>query len=739
MSLWKNVILNLLLIMSLLPAQNYLWPTDASKNMTSSFGEFRPRHFHAAIDIKTWAQTGYKIFAIEDGYVYRILVSSSGYGKAIYLKLYDGNIVVYGHLNGFIPALEDYTDSLRLAAKNNTLDIFLKPFQFPVHKGELLGYTGDTGIGVPHLHFEIRDSKNNPINPLQFYDQEIVDKISPFSTTLAIIPLSATTLINFSPDTLIFDLTPNHKISIPQPIYLTGKAYIALKSFDQANGVYNKFSIYKAILYVNDSMVYQVKYDKFSYADTRLVELDRNYSLWRRGIGVFHNFYRHKFNHLSFYGNFGIGSGVLSAKNLNHGANNIRIELYDFDGNESEVHFRVIYHNKDQLKLFDLSKLSKIALVGLKSTVPLQKIKVQYSEKNNSKFKLLTDFRLKSLNSFMNNYFYSLSLSLPQDLDFSTVKINSIDEDSNPLIPLYFGLNQLSTNAISDSFAILKIKLNGDRIAIKTRNQISALKDLDNRIDLSFQLNPNIYYTVINIDIFKNSIRRDAGKGFGDIFNWVQIIPGKNNQVFSSDRFFSLSFPTNAVYDTFFCNIAVDEPELSADSAYPLITPIYITKPFDQVLNWGAYLNFTMADSIKNSRGLGVYYWNDKKGWLYLPSSFNPENNAYQARITSLEKFVVIKDSISPEIALVNQADPENIYIRSSPLRISVRDKMAGISKQEQISVYIDDQWSLFRYDPEEDLVIISPKYIAKGRHRLKLIAIDNVGNKTEKEFFVQK
>lgn len=739
MPLLKSTILILLLLVNLLFAQNYLWPTDASKNITSSFGEFRPRHFHAAVDIKTWAQTGYKIFAIEDGYVYRILVSSRGYGKAIYLKLYDGNIVVYGHLNGFIHALEDYTDSLRLAAKNNTLDIFLKPFQFPVHKGDLLGYTGDTGIGVPHLHFEIRDSKNNPINPLQFYNHEVVDKKPPLPTALAFIPLTVTTLINFLPDTLILDLIPNQKVSIPEPIYLTGKAYIALKSFDQANGVYNKFSFYKAVFFVNDSIVYQVKYDKFSYADERLVELDKNYSLWRKGIGVFHNFYLHKFNHLSFYENFGIGSGILSANNLNNGPNNIRIELYDFAGNESEINLQVIYHNKNQLKLFDLSRLSKVALVGLKSPAPLQEMEVRYVEKETGKFKLIANFQLKLLNNVMNNYYYSLSLPLPQDMDFSTVNVNSFDENNNPLIPLYFNLDELSTNAVSDSFEIFRIRFDRDKIAFKTRNFIPALNDLNKKPDFSFQLDPHIYYTVINIDTFKNSIQRSAQKEFAGIDDWVQIIPEKNNQVFSSDKFFNLSFPSNACYDTFFCNITIDEFPTTIDSVYPLITPIYTTKPFDQVLNWGAYLNFTIDQSSKNLRGLGVYYWDNKKGWRFLPSNFKPENNTFQARITSLEKFVIIKDSIPPEIRLVKQPDPENIYINNSPLMISVRDKMAGISKQEQISVYLDDQWTLFRYDPEEDLVIISPKYIEKGRHRLKLIAIDNVGNKTEKEFLVNK
>jgi murein DD-endopeptidase MepM/ murein hydrolase activator NlpD len=126
----------------LIHAQNYLWPTDASKLMTSSFCEFRPRHYHAALDIKTWQQTGYKIFAIDDGYVYRIRVASTGYGKAIYLKLKDGNFVVYGHLDGFNPQLDAYTDSLRLAARDNILDAYPKANQFPVKKGDHLGYTG---------------------------------------------------------------------------------------------------------------------------------------------------------------------------------------------------------------------------------------------------------------------------------------------------------------------------------------------------------------------------------------------------------------------------------------------------------------------------------------------------------------------------------------------------------------------------------------------------------------------
>ncbi|NIV16626.1 MAG: hypothetical protein GWN62_36865, partial [Aliifodinibius sp.] len=54
---------------------------------------------------------------------------------------------------------------------------------------------------------------------------------------------------------------------------------------------------------------------------------------------------------------------------------------------------------------------------------------------------------------------------------------------------------------------------------------------------------------------------------------------------------------------------------------------------------------------------------------------------------------------------------------------------MAGIYNQEQISVYIDEQWTLFRYDPEEDLIMIYPKHVPTGEHQLTITATDNVGN----------
>ncbi len=752
MSYWKNIVFILVFSTSISFAQNYLWPTDASRLITSSFGEFRPRHFHAAVDIKTWGQIGYKIFAIEEGYIYRIRVSSKGYGRAIYLKLNDGNIVVYGHLNRFIPQLEDYTDSLRLAAKNNTLDTFPKPGQFPVKKAQLLGYTGDTGIGVPHLHFEIRDSKNRPINPLQFFHRTIHDDKPPLPQTMAIIPLSAITLVNFQPDTLMVNLPLHEKVTLSQPIYLTGKAYIAVKSYDRANGAGNRFSFYRAHLFVNDSLIYQVKYDRFSYAETHLVELDKNYSLWRKGLGTFHNFYRHRFNSLSFYGDSNYKSGILSGNNLNEGLNRIRLELFDFDGNHSEIEFNIVYHNKEQIKVFDLSRLSDKILMGLKSNTPIKKLDVKFLTSDLLNQRALTNVQFKLLNGFMDNFYYSLTLPFPHNPEYSMIQINSYDNNQIPLLPCYMSLNE-STTDTTTSIDVLGTRFSGDMLAILTNDASQVFSKFGIEPAFAFQPDPYSNYSVINVDTFKNNLGKNAvseilahghspgqrrgERGLNDIHNWIQISPGKTVSVYSPDNFLRIDFPADAAYDTFFCRIVSDSSPQNIPIDYPVMSPVYNVQPFDQVLNRGAILNFSVSDSIKNDDGLAIYYWDTKKGWLFLPTDFR--NHTYRTRITSLEKFVAVKDSIPPGIAPVNQLYAEKIYIQNRPLKFSVRDVMAGIYNQEQISVYIGEQWTLFRYDPEEDLIMIYPKHVPTGEHQLTITAADNVGNQTIKEYIILK
>ena len=125
-------------------AQQYQWPTNASRAITSTFSEFRPGHFHSGIDIKTWNREGYRIFAVEDGYISRIKVSPYGYGKVIYQKLSDGNTAVYAHLKGFSEEIEEVIRNEQRKRDEYRVDLHFKAGRYPVKRGDVIGISGKT-------------------------------------------------------------------------------------------------------------------------------------------------------------------------------------------------------------------------------------------------------------------------------------------------------------------------------------------------------------------------------------------------------------------------------------------------------------------------------------------------------------------------------------------------------------------------------------------------------------------
>ena len=142
----------------------YGWPTDETRAITSSFGEFRSTHFHAGIDISTRDRIGARVLAARDGSVARIRVSPTGYGKILYLRHADGYTTTYAHLDHFSPLLEERVRAEQLRRGIYPVTLRFQTGQIPVRRGELIAYSGETGSGTPHLHFEIRVD-NEAVDP----------------------------------------------------------------------------------------------------------------------------------------------------------------------------------------------------------------------------------------------------------------------------------------------------------------------------------------------------------------------------------------------------------------------------------------------------------------------------------------------------------------------------------------------------------------------------------------------
>ena len=79
-------------------AQQPTPPLDIPLKLSGTFGEFRPTHFHAGLDIKTQGQQGFEVSSIKEGSIRRIRVATTGYGKCLYIQHADGTTSVYAHL-----------------------------------------------------------------------------------------------------------------------------------------------------------------------------------------------------------------------------------------------------------------------------------------------------------------------------------------------------------------------------------------------------------------------------------------------------------------------------------------------------------------------------------------------------------------------------------------------------------------------------------------------------------------
>ncbi len=258
-----------IIITSLILGQDYIWPTRTGKQLTSNFGEFRDNHFHMGIDIRTNSSVGHPMYAVTDGYIYRIATNFSGYGKALYFKTTDGKIAVYGHLSRFSTQLETRLFKLQNENQSYFVNKYFTREEYPIKRGEIIGYSGNSGGSMgPHLHFELRNEKDQPLNPMT-YGFSLVDHIPPRFLDLSIIPLATGTHIDNSPlpqnYTPIYS-SPNVNI-LKDTILVTGEFGLTTRVIDKIQNASYFYQIEKLELLVNSISVFSVNYNLLDFSE----------------------------------------------------------------------------------------------------------------------------------------------------------------------------------------------------------------------------------------------------------------------------------------------------------------------------------------------------------------------------------------------------------------------------------------------------------------------------------------
>lgn len=350
-----TILLLSLFINDLKSQSNQNFVMDLPINLSGTFGELRTNHFHSGIDIKTNRVEGLNIYSYEKGYISRIQVSTYGYGKAIYITHPDGKITVYAHLSKFSEKIQNYVKDIQYKRKKFAIKVYPKESEILIEKNEIIGYSGNTGSSSgPHLHFELRDKNNMPVNPLKYRNIEIIDTIIPLLKGVYYKELkynNGKLEDNYSRFKKIKFIENDNGKYLTDTLYTNGVIGFGVNSFDLMNNSNNVYGLNKIITKINDSVNFKINFDKFSFEEWTYINTYVDYAYFKRTNDKIQKLYIENINPLNLYDR-SLGDGALKLNDLKNILINYKIILFDFNDNTTVINIPIVFTDQTKEEIF---------------------------------------------------------------------------------------------------------------------------------------------------------------------------------------------------------------------------------------------------------------------------------------------------------------------------------------------------------------------------------------------------
>jgi len=726
-SIIYNIILAVILLSPLAAiSQDYLWPTNASEYLSSSFCEFRKGHYHSAIDVKTWNTEGYPCYAVEDGYIKRIRVSPFGYGKVLYLQLNDGNTAVYAHLQKFTDEVDQQIQKQQY--KNHKYSLNWWPKNLKVKKGDIIAYTGRTGIGVPHLHFEIRNKQDHPVNPLKYYTQ-IKDHKRPKLQELAVIPLSNTSTVNnnFLPQQFTVTHIKDGIYVVKDPIYIKGKIGFAVRGYDQADDVYNKYGFYESTVEISGKPIFQITYDELDFSTTKHIYTEIFYPFFSENKQVFNKLYLESFNPLLFYNRKlnSDGSLFVSDKPVS-----FTITISDFMNNRSIITGELLPIEENSMEILNTSIHDTLIYIKFKAP-QIKDLKI-YTKRINQTWSPVKSYEI-----------IEGKLSNPEE-----IKLIRLNIDDSATVSLKIRINNKYERTISidqrdeNENVIKKISLLGSKLIGELSGFYKNPRIQNSEIQrpVSYQLTAENKFQVLLTS--KTIADKNATLLMEDIYDttlsmtmiYYALPPGEKKSISWFDSSLVFDSNTNSVMDTILITAEKHESD-SIEIDIPTASDIYEIKP-DNFPIFESLSISIQADSLPKWGRWSLFKTNGKDRFQYLPAQIDSNKMILTARTSSLGKFVVAADTVPPEV-LIDSPRSGKIYKSNPKVKLFLKDTISGIDNEDQISLSVDGEYVLPEWDPEENYVIgLLENKLSSGKHIFSASIRDRSGNITRQAVY---
>jgi hypothetical protein len=730
-------------------ASEYAWPMAIAPALTSTFGEYRPGRMHAGLDLKTWGREGVPVLAAADGHFWRVRTSPWGYGKVVYLALADGRTAVYAHLSDFIPSVNAVVRREQARRGAYSVNLFLERGQIPVRRGEVIGYSGRTGIGYPHLHFELRDDAQRPLNPLR-HGLRVVDTLPPTFRSIALIPLDAESTADNQRGPALLPLVwqrARRLYSTSRVPEVEGRIGVAVSLFDRADAsqLSNRLAPYRLRLLVDGRVVFETTYDAFGYGQVHHASLDLNFLLNAQGLGEYHNLYLSKGNRLPFYGSYRAGDGALHAgvragghgSALAPGSHELVVQAEDASGNLAEASIRLAV--TPRLRVVNAEAVAADDSVRLSADLVGRGAKSLLFEGSGDGGRRWT--RLARMDASAG----TISRMVAGGSALYRIRTEGLQapgtyqtcapvvETQGPGLP---GVLSLVPTYMPE-YAIVRI--GSDRVLGMPPRAVVRLPEQADRLLPVFQVRDRDYECVVPfeavgegpVQVAVEAVGVDGVPAFRTLVLARQRVPPEGGAVVSPDGMARAVFDSGKVYTTLFGRALPEAAATSVD--LPVAGLAYRFSPDNVPFNGRAKL--VMRHPIGHGRPelLGIYELKADSVWAFLGNEPDPEGGAVSAEVPYFSTYALLLDAVPPRVENVKPADGERVR-GSFEISASVSDIGSGIVRDEDLEIRLDGLRLIVEYDPEEERITALPDVApAVGEHRLEVVARDACGNTTRK------
>ena len=401
------------------PEGYFSQPLDIPLVLSGTFGELRSNHFHSGVDIKTNGKENLSVYGVASGYVSRIKIQRYGYGKALYITHPNGYTSVYCHLNSFASHIASYVKEAQYKDQTYEIELFPEKNTLAINQGDFIAYSGNTGgSGGPHLHFEIRDSLSNPINPLLF-GYEVKDTKSPTVQGVYVYPIDKDAIVKNSNERVKLVLRKvKENLYIANSIEAIGVIGLGIDTFDQLDMAYNKNGVFKVRTLINGNLNFEYDFETFSFAETRDINTFIDYPKYVTTRKRIQKCYVEPYNNLSLY-NKKNNNGLIVIEEGN--SYQIEIEVLDIADNKTKVIIPIEgYSPHDKIVFPQLAEEGTLLIAG-RDNIFKQDNATVFVPANTFYYDFMLDFKTYGDTVMVHNFQtpiknkYTLTIDLPEE------------------------------------------------------------------------------------------------------------------------------------------------------------------------------------------------------------------------------------------------------------------------------------------------------------------------------------